>query len=122
MRAVVDEYHERVLIGEIYLPVQQLMTYYGTGLKGANLPFNFLLLQSAWRADAIAQIISEYHDALPLGAWPNWVLGNHDNTRIAARIGHRQAWVAAVLLLTLPGTLNDVLRRRDRYDQRCNSA
>jgi alpha-glucosidase len=105
MRAVVDEYHERVLIGEIYLPVQQLMTYYGTGLKGANLPFNFLLLQSAWRADAIAQIISEYHDALPLGAWPNWVLGNHDNTRIAARIGDRQAWVAAVLLLTLPGTL-----------------
>jgi alpha-glucosidase len=105
MRAVIDEYHDRVLIGEIYLPVQQLMTYYGTDLKGANLPFNFLLLQGAWTADAMAQIISEYDSALPAGAWPNWVLGNHDNTRIATRVGSRQAWIAGMLLLTLPGTL-----------------
>src|SRR5207248_7411935 len=92
-------------IGEIYLPVEQLMTYYGVDLKGANLPFNFLLLQSGWSAEAIAQIISEYDSALPPGAWPNWVLGNHDKTRVATRIGTRQAWVAAMLLLTLPGTL-----------------
>ncbi|MCU1249795.1 MAG: alpha amylase [Edaphobacter sp.] len=105
MRAVVDEYRERVLIGEIYLPVQQLMTYYGKDLKGANLPFNFLLLQSAWSAEALAEIIFEYYEALPPGAWPNWVLGNHDNTRIATRIGSRQAWIAAMLLMTLPGTL-----------------
>jgi alpha-glucosidase len=105
MRAVVDEFHERVLIGEIYLPVEQLMAYYGIDLKGTNLPFNFLLLQSAWSADAMAQIISEYYSALPIGAWPNWVLGNHDNARIATRIGSRQALIAAMLLLTLPGTL-----------------
>jgi alpha-glucosidase len=53
----------------------------------------------------LAEIIFEYYDALPPGAWPNWVLGNHDNTRIATRIGSRQAWIAAMLLLTLPGTL-----------------
>jgi alpha-glucosidase len=41
MRAVVDEFPQRVLIGEIYLPVAQLMSYYGRDLKGANLPFNF---------------------------------------------------------------------------------
>jgi alpha-glucosidase len=105
MRAVVDEYHERVLIGEIYLPVEQLMNYYGADLKGANLPFNFLLLQCAWSAEAIAPIISEYNSALPPGAWPNWVLGNHDYTRIATRVGSRQARIAAMLLLTLPGTL-----------------
>jgi alpha-glucosidase len=105
MRAVVDEYQDRVLIGEIYLPVEQLMAYYGADLKGANLPFNFLLLQSAWTAEAIGQIISEYDRALPPGAWPNWVLGNHDKTRIATRTGSLQARVAAMLLLTLPGTL-----------------
>jgi alpha-glucosidase len=105
MRAVVDEYHDRVLIGEIYLPVEQLITYYGADLKGANLPFNFLLLQSAWAAEPIAQIISEYDSTLPPGAWPNWVLGNHDKTRIATRVGSLQARVAAMLLLTLPGTL-----------------
>jgi alpha-glucosidase len=105
MREVVDEFSERVLIGEIYLPVPQLMTYYGRDLKGANLPFNFQLLQSAWSANAIAEVISAYENALPEGAWPNWVLGNHDNARIATKFGSSQAPVAAMLLLTLPGTL-----------------
>ena len=45
MRAVIDEYRDRVLIGEIYLPIKQLVTYYGTDLNGAQLPFNFQLLQ-----------------------------------------------------------------------------
>src|SRR5262249_22293977 len=37
-------------------------------------------------------------------AWPNWVLGNHDKSRIATRVGPAQARVAAMLLLTLRGT------------------
>jgi alpha-glucosidase len=105
MRAVVDEFSQRVLIGEIYLPVPQLMAYYGRDLTGANLPFNFQLLQCAWSAESVAQVISDYQGALPKGAWPNWVLGNHDIARIATRIGARQARVAAMLLLTLPGTI-----------------
>jgi alpha-glucosidase len=105
LRSVVDEFSERVLIGEIYLPVPQLMTYYGQDLKGAHLPFNFHLLQCPWSATAIAEVISEYDLALPKGAWANWVLGNHDQPRIASRIGKQQARVSAMLLLTLPGTL-----------------
>jgi alpha-glucosidase len=105
MRRVVDEFSDRVLIGEIYLPVPQLMTYYGQNLKGANLPFNFHLLQCPWSAAAIAEVVGEYDAALPQGAWPNWVLGNHDQPRIATRIGKHQARVAAMLLFTLPGTL-----------------
>ncbi len=105
MRAVMDSYPDRVLIGEIYLPVPQLMTYYGKNLEGANLPFNFQLLQCAWSAPALAQALQDYAAALPPGAWPNWVLGNHDQPRIASRVGRRQAAVAAMLLLTLPGTL-----------------
>ena len=41
----------------------------------------------------------------PVGAWPNWVLGNHDQPRIATRVGQPQARVAAMLLFALPGTL-----------------
>src|SRR5206468_7487095 len=40
----------------------------------------------------------------PPGAWPNWVLGNHDRPRVASRVGPAQARVAAMLLLTLRGT------------------
>lgn len=104
LRRVVDEYEDRVLIGEIYLPLQRLVAYYGTGLKGANLPFNFQLLETPWNARAIAKLIDEYEAALPQGGWPNWVVGNHDRSRIATRIGVDQARVAAILLLTLRGT------------------
>ncbi|KLK94642.1 alpha-amylase [Microvirga vignae] len=104
MRRVLEEYPERVLIGEIYLPLERLVTYYGQNLSGAHLPFNFQLIHTAWNARQIAALINEYEDALPEGGWPNWVLGNHDQPRIGARVGPRQARVAAMLLLTLRGT------------------
>ena len=104
MRQVIDAYPDRVLIGEIYLPLERLVSYYGKDLSGAHLPFNFQLLQAVWRADAIDKIIRDYEKSLPAGAWPNWVLGNHDRHRIASRVGPAQARVAAMLLLTLRGT------------------
>ena len=104
MRSVVDEFDDRVLIGEIYLPVERLVAYYGARLDGVHLPFNFHLLLTAWKARSIASLIDQYEGALPAGGWPNWVLGNHDNPRVATRVGTLQARVAALLLLTLRGT------------------
>jgi len=104
MRAVLDSYDERMMIGEIYLPIQKLMTYYGSDGKGAHLPFNFQLLSLPWDARQIAAAIDQYEGALPVGGWPNWVLGNHDQPRITSRVGLEQARVAALLLLTLRGT------------------
>ena len=104
LRGVIDEYPERLLIGEIYLPLDRLVTYYGRDLAGVHLPFNFSLLEAPWNARAVAQLIDRYEALLPEGAWPNWVLGNHDRPRVASRIGLAQARVAAMLLLTLRGT------------------
>jgi len=104
MRQVVDEFDSRVLIGEIYLPLERLVAYYGNDIPEAHLPFNFALLSAPWNARAIEKIIHDYEAALPAGAWPNWVLGNHDRPRVASRVGREQARVAAMLLLTLRGT------------------
>ncbi|MCD0423188.1 DUF3459 domain-containing protein [Rubrivivax sp. JA1024] len=104
LRSVVEEFDHRLLIGEIYLPIERLVAYYGAELKGAQLPFNFALLSAPWRAREIAALIERYEHALPSGAWPNWVLGNHDRPRVASRVGPAQARVAAMLLLTLRGT------------------
>lgn len=105
MRAVADAYGARVLIGEIYLPVPQLMAYYGTAERPeVQLPFNFQLIGARWDARSIACRIDRYETALPAGGWPNWVLGNHDRPRIATRVGSAQARVAMMLLLTLRGT------------------
>jgi alpha-glucosidase len=73
MRRVVDEFRDRVLIGEIYLPIDRLIAYYGKDLSGAHLPFNFALLSAPWNARAIAKLIDDYERALPTAAWPNWV-------------------------------------------------
>ncbi|MGE5097481.1 MAG: alpha-amylase family glycosyl hydrolase [Betaproteobacteria bacterium] len=105
MRALLDEYTDRMFIGEIYLPIEKLVQYYGgTELKGAHLPFNFQLINASWDARHLGRLIEEYEAALPPGAWPNWVLGNHDQHRIASRCNPAQARVAAMLLLTLRGT------------------
>jgi alpha-glucosidase len=104
MRALFDEFGERVLIGEIYLPVERLVAYYGDDGKGAHLPFNFQLVHAQWDAGHIAKLVEEYDRAVPGHGWPNWVLGNHDQHRIATRVGAAQARVAAMLLLTLRGT------------------
>ena len=105
MRAVVDHYGERVLIGEIWPPLERMMPYYGEQLDEVHLPFNLqLVLQPTWEARTIRQVVETYEGALPKGAWPNWVLGNHDRPRVATRLGREQARMAQMLLLTLRGT------------------
>ncbi|MGN6376577.1 MAG: alpha-amylase family glycosyl hydrolase, partial [Sphingomonas sp.] len=104
LRAVAEEFGDRLLIGEIYLPLDKLMTYYGPAGQGVQLPFNFQLLRTPWQADAIRRAVADYEAALPQDGWPNWVLSNHDQPRLAARIGEDQARIAAMLLLTLRGT------------------
>jgi alpha-glucosidase len=103
MRSVLDEYDERVMLGELD-PIPNLMAYYGTRLDECHLPFNFNLLYTPWEAPVIKRTIAAYEGALPPGAWPNWVLGNHDQPRVASRVGRAQARVAQMLLLTLRGT------------------
>ena len=104
LRQVIDEFPQRLLIGEIYLPIERLVAYYGRDLEGTHLPFNFSLLHADWNAGVIADLVDEYEAALPPGGWPNWVLGNHDRPRIESRVGRAQARIAAMLLLTLRGT------------------
>lgn len=104
IRAVADNYPDRLLIGEIYLPLERLMAYYGKDVSGLHLPFNFSLISTSWNAAALAKLIADYESALPPHGWPNWVLGNHDQPRLASRAGQAKARLAAMLLLTLRGT------------------
>ena len=104
LREVADEYGDRVLVGEIYLPIDELVKHYGRHNDEFHLPFNFHLIQSEWDAAVIRGLIDRYNSALPDGAWPNWVLGNHDQHRFATRQGTAQARVGMMLLLTLRGT------------------
>ncbi|MCX7669702.1 MAG: alpha-amylase family glycosyl hydrolase, partial [Anaerolineae bacterium] len=105
MRQVLDEYDDRMMVGEIYLPNEELAKYYGTpDAPECHLPFNFHLIHVAWNAGAVRRLVEDYLASIPAHGWPNWVLGNHDQHRLATRVGQDQARVANMLLLTLRGT------------------
>jgi alpha-glucosidase len=105
IRSVINEYgHDKLFIGEIYLPVDRLIAYYGPDANGTNMPYNFQLALLPWQSNEIMKAIDYYESHLPEGAWPNWVLGNHDQPRVASRVAHHQVRGAQLLLLTLRGT------------------
>ena len=123
LRSLIDSYpDERMIVGEVFLmTTDAVATYYGDGDE-LHLAFNFPPLFAPWLADRWRACIEDTCSALdPRGAWPTWVLSNHDNPRhrtrydraaaragedahTAARRSEARARAAAVLLLTLRGT------------------
>jgi glycosidase len=106
LRTLVDWYEPpRVIIGEVHLfDFEEWARYFGRSLDELHLPFNFTLLYVPWNAIEVRKRVGDLEKALPEGAWPNYVLGNHDEIRLATRFGPERARVAAMLLLTLRGT------------------
>src|SRR5205085_1184319 len=84
-------------------------------LDGLHLAFNFHLIggfgvpHTEWNAATFRAIVDAAEAGLPAGAWPTYVLGNHDQSRPVSRfgggsLGQARARAAAVLLMTLRGT------------------
>ena len=93
-------------MGEVYLlETSAIRAYYGQRDE-LHLAFNFLPLSIEWTAAAWRELIETVERELRAGAWPTWVLSNHDTRRHRTRLGgdERRAGAAAVLLLTLRGT------------------
>ena len=108
IRQLLDSFNDdqpRVSIGEIHIfDWEKWVSYYGSNLDELHVPYNFQLLGVDWQAAKVMQIVDSLEAVLPPGAWPNYVLGNHDEARLASRLGTQGARLAAMLLLTLRGT------------------
>ncbi len=102
MRTLVDAYPgDRLLLGEVYLlSTAQVATYYGDGDE-LHLAFNFPPLYTPWRAKRWRRQIADTHQLIGErpGAWPTWVLSNHDNARHRTRYGSEERARAALFLL-----------------------
>ncbi len=96
--------NDRLAIGEVWSATPIWVRYYGEHGEGLHLPFNFRLIDTPWEARSIRASVEHLESALPPFAWPNYVLGNHDQARLASRVGQAGARLAAMLLLTLRGT------------------
>ncbi len=104
-RQLFDEYDgRRVIIGETGdLNPVKLVSFYGRNLDEIHLPFNFIPMHMPWQADMMKQAVVDYYAALPAGATPNFVFGNHDISRLATRYGWLNHRSVGMLLLTLGG-------------------
>ena len=103
-RSILDEYDgDRFSIGEIHISDwDEWATYYGDNDE-LHMPFNFSLVWAGWNPTAIRTKVEALEAVVPPGGWPNHVLGNHDEQRLATRYGSENARAAAVLLMTLRG-------------------
>jgi alpha-glucosidase len=104
LRAVLDEFPDRVLAGEVQGKLDRIGHFYGNDRPRFHLPLNFTLLDTEWSAIAVQAAIDAYLNAIPAQAWPDWVIGGHDKPRVAGRLGQAQARILAMLALTLKGT------------------
>jgi alpha-glucosidase len=104
IRTVIDEFDDRVLAGEVQGKTDRIGHFYGNDKPRLHLPLNFCLLDSPWDAFSLQAHIDAYFNAIPTGAWPDWVIGGHDKSRVASKIGQARARVLAMLVMTLRGT------------------
>jgi alpha-glucosidase len=109
VRSVLDEYTERMAVGEVFLlNPAEVARYYGKDDE-LHLAFNFSFLLSQWSAERFGSEIERMEGYLREHGWPTLVLSNHDVPRHATRyddpaLGDPRARVAALMLLTLRGT------------------
>jgi alpha-glucosidase len=117
-RKVIDDYVEEkqlerdiILMTEAYASTEDTMRYYGEGSerRGAHMPFNFQLIFNFYRdanAENIKNGIFEWLDKMPKNnsEVADWVLGSHDHSRFASRVGIEKVHIAHTVVQTLPGT------------------
>jgi alpha-glucosidase len=104
IRKVIDEFDARLLCGEVQGKIDRIGHFYGNDHPRLHLPLNFSLLDARWDALSLQATIDAYLNAIPRGAWPDWVIGGHDKHRVASKTGQAQARILAMLFLTLRGT------------------
>ncbi len=104
LRRVADEYPGRLLLGEAYLPVDRLARYLDSG-DGFQRAFDFELSVIGWGAEPFRRTIERAERFTPADLEPTWALSNHDLERHATRFEEPRARLAALLLLSLRGTI-----------------
>lgn len=112
-RDLLDEYKEkdgltRIMMTEAYTNATGVLLYYGSedGTRiGSHMPFNFVLIENLNDNSNAIDFKNVIDDWLTLldGKRSNWVLGNHDKSRVATRYGAELVDGMNALLMTLPG-------------------
>ena len=113
LRALCEEYDDRVLIGEVGDEGRSIetMAAYTSGRTRLHMAYSFELLDARFSAAHIRHAVEDFFAAAPDG-WPSWSFSNHDVTRHATRwrehAGGDERAIAAqcvALLASLEGSI-----------------
>jgi alpha-glucosidase len=109
IRRVVDEYPDRMLVGEVYLFDLRRVVSYVQGGDKLDLAHNFVFVKLPWSAEAFRTAVDQFDALADAASWPAWFLANHDNPRAASRFntdgqGAARARAVALILYALRGT------------------
>lgn len=113
-RELMDQYKKehggdtRVMLTEAYVSIDLMMRFYqsDTGRLGSHIPMNFYMIMNLNQdsnAAKFKEIIDLWMTHMPKGHTANWVLGNHDQRRVASRFGQERVDMMNMIDLTLPG-------------------
>ncbi|KAL4712835.1 hypothetical protein ACJJTC_011905 [Scirpophaga incertulas] len=111
-RDVIEEFRAddgmpRLLMSEVYASIQDVVRYFGEGeIKGVQMPFNFDLItdvDDSSSANDIKRAIDKFMTYKPIDQNANWVVGNHDQSRMATRYGSSLVDGINMIVLLLPG-------------------
>ncbi len=95
---------DKLLVSEAYLDIPGMQELYrACDDHPLHAPFNFNLIGLGWSAAGFRSFIDEYEASMRPEDIPNYVLGNHDRSRVVTRVGYDRARLLAMLQLTLRG-------------------
>ena len=111
MRALTDEYEDRMLVGEVGAEFRSLevMAEYTQGDDRLHTAYSFEFLRGTYGAEFFRSAIEDYFQRAP-DAMPCWTFSNHDTSRPVSRWANhahareRFAEQMLALLLALPGS------------------
>lgn len=100
---VLKEYNNTFMVNEVYAELPKIVEMYKTVDWQYFTSFNFTFITNPWKAEVQQAEINLYDEAMGEQFLPVYVLGNHDQHRVATRLGPDQARVAAIALFTVRG-------------------
>lgn len=111
--AASDDKVTKMMMTEAYASISEQVKWYGqtdeitnVTTLGSHMPFNFALITAlnvTSKAVTFSEAIDSWINAMPTYGKANWVLGNHDRSRVGFRYGEDRHESLAILTMMLPG-------------------
>ena len=101
---IAAEHADAFMTAEMYGPPEKLAAFYEMSPRKNVAPFNYCLREVPWGPKTTKEVVDDFEKRVSSEKVKLYSIANHDVPRIATTVGPAHARIAAMLLLTLPGS------------------